>query len=632
MKFSRKVGRRSRSSVSRRRLRSKKTKNSYRKKNAKTQKGGKQGQGQKRMRARTHKRGKRFHRGGFSCIFTENNGNYELTIQSNSLYVKKNGELFQGAPTQVFNVKLSVKTGRNLIQDMSNSSETPILFEVTFERTTPSKKDNKVVSFNISDLSYFTEKNKQKTTKRVENNSETYDFSDIKNNDFFKEIKTCIETQLQIQKKELEAYYEENKDLLKNCRIIILSSMVFLMYPRLVDIKPFKSLKDLFDVYTLDERKPKVPYFSFFVLVYYDNTTATINIEKTKKLLELFTSLYKYGIFSFGCTGNPIDSENTSFHQLKQVKDSIKLQIEQLMGNKSLTTSSISSSISPLLPSKSYKCPIGSITDAGILFVLTSIEETSESVAKFLDYDGVPQQLLTSYLKDQNPDSRTFDVEEYRSTLPQSKRLEDTPEFKIQKRKSEVDGVIASLGENIIAHPNDTTSKIKSYSEFKQEPESQATRLKEQINSLTEINDDEKEIRKANVDFYLKKILETQLDYMRRRYRAFYIYQDFPKSDTHRDRFTNAGSGLYETDETYTPMSVFETSNMLENNVKAFQFRMEKQAENLVDAVYSDLVSTRADDSNYEKLFSECQGPGIDVQSNATACYKSLEYKYSQTR
>ncbi len=119
---------------------------------------------------------------------------------------------------------------------------------------------------------------------------------------------------------------------------------------------------------------------------------------------------------------------------------------------------------------------------------------------------------------------------------------------------------------------------------------------------------------------------------MRRRYRAFYIYQDFPKSDTHDDNFTNAGSGLYETDETYTPMSVFETSNMLENNVKAFQFRMEKQAESSVDAVYSDLVSTRADDSNYEKLFSECQGPGIDVQSNATACYKSLEYKYSQTR
>jgi hypothetical protein len=69
MKVSRKVGRRSRkynsSSISRRRLRIKKSykKNSYRKKNAKTQKGGKRGRGYKRMRAHTHKRGRRFHGG-----------------------------------------------------------------------------------------------------------------------------------------------------------------------------------------------------------------------------------------------------------------------------------------------------------------------------------------------------------------------------------------------------------------------------------------------------------------------------------------------------------------------------------------------------------------------------------------
>ena len=50
MKVSRKVGRRSRSSVSRRRLRSKKSykKNSYRKNNTKTQKGGKRGRSYKR--------------------------------------------------------------------------------------------------------------------------------------------------------------------------------------------------------------------------------------------------------------------------------------------------------------------------------------------------------------------------------------------------------------------------------------------------------------------------------------------------------------------------------------------------------------------------------------------------------
>ena len=58
MKVSKKVGRRSRSSISRRRLRNKKTKSGYKKKHAKTQRGG------ARSRKYGHKRGKRFHRGG----------------------------------------------------------------------------------------------------------------------------------------------------------------------------------------------------------------------------------------------------------------------------------------------------------------------------------------------------------------------------------------------------------------------------------------------------------------------------------------------------------------------------------------------------------------------------------------
>jgi hypothetical protein len=86
MKFSRKVGRRSRFSVSRRRLRNKKSRSGYRKKH--TQRGGKQGRGHKRMRARTHKRGKRFHRGGdvittgqgIENAFMEYSDNYESKI------------------------------------------------------------------------------------------------------------------------------------------------------------------------------------------------------------------------------------------------------------------------------------------------------------------------------------------------------------------------------------------------------------------------------------------------------------------------------------------------------------------------------------------------------------------------
>ena len=71
MKVSKKVARRSRSSVSRRRLMSKKSykKHSYRKNNTKTQKGGKRGRGQKRVRVHTHKRGKRFHKGGKNMPF-----------------------------------------------------------------------------------------------------------------------------------------------------------------------------------------------------------------------------------------------------------------------------------------------------------------------------------------------------------------------------------------------------------------------------------------------------------------------------------------------------------------------------------------------------------------------------------
>ncbi|MEI6470945.1 MAG: hypothetical protein WCO72_15930, partial [Betaproteobacteria bacterium] len=68
MKVSKKVGRRKCASsifVSRRRLRNKNKKSSYKKKH--TQRGGKRGRGYKRMRAHTHKRGKRFHRGGAEC-------------------------------------------------------------------------------------------------------------------------------------------------------------------------------------------------------------------------------------------------------------------------------------------------------------------------------------------------------------------------------------------------------------------------------------------------------------------------------------------------------------------------------------------------------------------------------------
>jgi hypothetical protein len=87
-----KVGRRSHSSFSRRRLRNKKSykKNSYRKKYTQkggcwgtSKKGGARGRKYKRARTHTHKRGKRFHRGGFKC----NNQTIVLT----PLYKKRDG-------------------------------------------------------------------------------------------------------------------------------------------------------------------------------------------------------------------------------------------------------------------------------------------------------------------------------------------------------------------------------------------------------------------------------------------------------------------------------------------------------------------------------------------------------------
>ena len=78
MKVSRKVGRRSRSSISRRRLRNKKSRSGSKKKH--TQRGGKRGPGQKRMRVRTHKRGRRFHRGGVNCVDTATPDDKIITI------------------------------------------------------------------------------------------------------------------------------------------------------------------------------------------------------------------------------------------------------------------------------------------------------------------------------------------------------------------------------------------------------------------------------------------------------------------------------------------------------------------------------------------------------------------------
>ena len=175
MKVSRKVARRSRkhtSSISRRRFRNNKNKKSgYKKRYAKTQKGGKygkRGRGQKRVR--THKRGKRFHRGGFPCTFNQNkDGNLELVIQGQELFFKKNGILFQGDPSQKFDVTIRIR-GSNKDRD-SNS----LVFSVVFTRQTRGSKYDDDVIFFIDNLDFFVNKDKQKILKKS-TESLTYDF------------------------------------------------------------------------------------------------------------------------------------------------------------------------------------------------------------------------------------------------------------------------------------------------------------------------------------------------------------------------------------------------------------------------------------------------------------------------
>jgi len=139
MKVSRKVGRRSRkhtSSISRRRLRSKKSykKNSYRKKNAKTQKGGKRGRGYKRMRSHTHKRGKGFHGGGGD----DDNCYRELHTQQDQLltYKKKREVFSEEKPfaVSVFGSNDSCYSSSNWakIVLVRNTSEKPLTVTMDF--------------------------------------------------------------------------------------------------------------------------------------------------------------------------------------------------------------------------------------------------------------------------------------------------------------------------------------------------------------------------------------------------------------------------------------------------------------------------------------------------------------------
>jgi hypothetical protein len=135
MKVSKKVGRRSRcsSSISRRRLRNKKSykKNSYRKKH--TQRGGKRGKhGRGYKRARTHKRGKRFHRGGMLAL---------LKRSSNATFNSENGVI---TDLKYSKIKNSDNSGRVDNFSISVKGSDQLGFTIVFNRTS---RDSRSLAF-----------------------------------------------------------------------------------------------------------------------------------------------------------------------------------------------------------------------------------------------------------------------------------------------------------------------------------------------------------------------------------------------------------------------------------------------------------------------------------------------------
>jgi hypothetical protein len=137
-KVTKKLGRRKHSrnsSISCRRLRSKKSykKNSYRKKNAKSQKGGKRGRSYKCMRVHTHKRGKRFHRGG---VGKWNDDSWKNDVASGLLVYQK--DIIRSVTSETKSFDVTLEKTSNLIEipprGLYGQGENFIRFKVTMKR------------------------------------------------------------------------------------------------------------------------------------------------------------------------------------------------------------------------------------------------------------------------------------------------------------------------------------------------------------------------------------------------------------------------------------------------------------------------------------------------------------------
>jgi hypothetical protein len=239
MKVSRKVGRRSHFSISRRRLRNKKSykKNSYRKKHAKTQKGGcwgakkggARGRKYKRARAHTHKRGKRFHRGGFKCnnqtialipLYKKRDGTQIKTYEKSSIirkyfsyttpeiFYKKIGPMFATGRSSKFDIYVDfIITGDNVdlvieftrLSDENNSptfvfKKTGNINEVKnfLETMVDNEQSESNETHTFEGVNEFT-----LIPKVIPNPPRKYSFKSGKNEVIFKEIASCINSAIQ---------------------------------------------------------------------------------------------------------------------------------------------------------------------------------------------------------------------------------------------------------------------------------------------------------------------------------------------------------------------------------------------------------------------------------------------------
>jgi hypothetical protein len=225
MKVSRKVGRRNHSSISRRRLRNKKTKSGYRKKNAKTQKGGKRGA---RSRKYGHKRGKRFHRGGFNCnialmpLYRLRDGKIIINQSDDSrvrrryfstntptIYYTKVGSRFAMEDHSEFTMYVDfITTDDNVdlvivfIRDAHDDNSPTFVFEIkgttqeinNFLENMPKLLRDKLQT--ESNTKYSLLNNTLEKKNNLSSHLRVYSFKSSKNEDTFTEIANCIKSKI----------------------------------------------------------------------------------------------------------------------------------------------------------------------------------------------------------------------------------------------------------------------------------------------------------------------------------------------------------------------------------------------------------------------------------------------------